>query len=125
MKKILIVDDEKDFVELLEDYFQNKDYETAIAYNLKEAENQIKAFKPFLILLDIKLPDGHGVDFLKKIKKKYPNIEIIMVTGLSDKEIALKSLDYGAADYVTKPIDLNYLETSIISRIIDNYGAKE
>ncbi len=121
IRKILIVDDEQDIVELLDDFLIQKGYDTAKAYTKREASERIDKFKPGIILLDIKLPDGDGIVFLKEIKQKYPNIEVIMITGLADKEIALEALKNGAADYICKPIDLNYLSMSVLSKVISSY----
>jgi len=123
MKKILIVDDEVDIVELLEDFLLAKGYETEKAYRQSQALVKIRDFQPDIILLDIKLPDGDGVDFLKVIKSQMPQVEVIMITGLADKEIALEALKNGAADYICKPIDLNYLSTSVLSRVISSFDS--
>jgi DNA-binding response OmpR family regulator len=119
--KILIVDDEHEIVELLEDLLLHKGYDIAKAYSQEEARRQIEAFKPSLILLDIKLPDGDGVVFLKEIKQNHANIDVIMITGLADKEIALEALKNGAADYITKPIDLNYLTNSVLAKVVTGF----
>ncbi|PIS28447.1 MAG: hypothetical protein COT43_06340 [Candidatus Marinimicrobia bacterium CG08_land_8_20_14_0_20_45_22] len=121
MKKILIVDDEFNIVELLEDLLLQKGYIVEKAYNRKQAEAAIETFQPELMLLDIKLPDGDGIEFLKQIKKNTPKIHVIMVTGLADKEIALEALKNGAADYICKPIDLLYLTNSVLANVISNY----
>lgn len=120
--KILIVDDEHDIVDLLEDFLLQKGYEVAKAFTQAEAQAQIDAFKPAILLLDIKLPDGDGIEFLKKIRPKYADLGIIMITGLTDKEIALEALQNGASDYITKPIDLNYLSNSVLAKVITGYA---
>ncbi len=119
--KILIVDDEHDIVELLEDLLLQKGYDVAKAYSQAEAREQIENFGPAIMLLDIKLPDGDGVNFLKEIKPKYEGLDIIMITGLADKDIALESLKNGAADYITKPIDLNYLTNSVLAKVVTSF----
>jgi len=93
--------------------------------NCKETLEQIEKFHPDNILLDICLPDGGGISLLKRIKQKYPDIIVIMVTGLIDKEIGLQSLELGAADYITKPIDLNYLETSVLAKAISSFRGEK
>lgn len=120
--KILIVDDEHDIVELLEDLLLHKGYNVARAFSQAEAREQIENFKPAIILLDIKLPDGDGVDLLKEIKVDHANIDVIMITGLADKEIALRALKNGAADYITKPIDLNYLTNSVLAKVVTGFS---
>ncbi|MBO8151662.1 MAG: response regulator [Candidatus Marinimicrobia bacterium] len=118
MKKILIVDDEIEIIELIKDFLAYKGFDVDYAQDEKGTYEKIKTFNPDIILLDIRLPDADGIDMLKKIKEKHPEIDVIMITGVTEKDIALKALDLGAADYITKPIDLNYLETSIIAKLI-------
>jgi len=120
--KILIVDDEHDIVELLEDLLLQKGYNVAKAFSQAEAREQIENFQPSIILLDIKLPDGDGVDLLKEIKVDHADIDVIMITGLADKEIALSALKNGAADYITKPIDLNYLTNSVLAKVVTGFS---
>lgn len=120
--KILIIDDEHEIVELLEDLLLHKGYNVARAFSQAEAREQIENFKPAIILLDIKLPDGDGVDLLKEIKVDHANIDVIMITGLADKEIALRALKNGAADYITKPIDLNYLTNSVLAKVVTGFS---
>jgi DNA-binding response OmpR family regulator len=118
MKKILIIDDDFQIREILETYLENQNFATNSAENLKEAAEKVDSFKPDLILLDMRLPDGDGNDFLFTLKEKNITTPVIMVTGVTDKEIALKSLELGATDYITKPIDLQYLTTSVIAKLL-------
>lgn len=118
MKKILIIDDVLEIREILDTFLQNQKYITETAENLSVAEQKVNNFQPDLILLDMHLPDGDGIDFLKKLKDKNITSHVIMVTGVTDKKIALKALDFGASDYITKPIDLQYLNTSIIAKLL-------
>jgi len=120
--KILIVDDEPEIVEILADLLVQKGYDIAKAYCQAEARTQIKEYDPSLILLDIKLPDGDGVTFLKEIKANSPKLDVIMITGMADRDIALRALNNGAADYITKPIDLNYLVNSVLAKVITGYS---
>lgn len=121
MMKILVVDNEIEVINLLLEFLRRNKYPTEKAMNCKETLEQIEKFHPDIVLLDIYLPDGGGVGLLKIIKQKYPDIIVIMVTGLIDKEIGLQSLELGAADYITKPIDLNYLETSVLAKAISSF----
>jgi len=118
MNKVLVVDDEEQIVGILDDFFSEKGYDTDVAYTLEGAQEKLVDFKPDVILLDINLPDGDGVEFLHDIMPEHEDTKVIMITGLEDKEIALKALEYGAVDYITKPLDLEYIETSILSNII-------
>ena len=116
--KILVVDDEKHIGLLLREFLEDKGFEVEIAMNGEETLKKISTFKPHLTLLDIRLPDTTGIDLLKKIKQISPETEVIMVTGVLDSEIGKDALNLGAADYITKPIDLNYLYTSVLAKAI-------
>jgi DNA-binding response OmpR family regulator len=118
MRKILIIDDDHEIRELLDIYLKNNNYSTILAEDLKEAEEKLLQGHPDLILLDMYLPDGNGIEFLKKIKEWDIHAPVIMVTGAMDKLVALRSLEMGASDYITKPIDLPYLHTSIIAKLL-------
>ena len=112
MAKILVVDDEARNCQLLKDFLEVKDYNVITASSGKEALEKIKE-KPDIVLLDIMMPDMNGLQVLDKIKESAPSIEVIMVTGLAEHDIAIASLKRGATDYITKPIDLNHLEDVI------------
>ena len=118
MKKILIVDDDFEIREILDTYLSESNFDTETAESLKIAGQKLKSYNPDLILLDMRLPDGAGNDFLREMNKKNISIPVIMVTGIAEKEIALESIQLGAADYITKPIDLEYLSTSVISKLL-------
>ncbi|MBN2280621.1 MAG: response regulator [Candidatus Marinimicrobia bacterium] len=118
MKKILIVDDDYEIREILATYLSENNFDTETAENLKTAGLKLASFKPDLILLDMNLPDGAGNDFLREMNKKNISIPVIMVTGITEKDIALESIKLGATDYITKPIDLDYLSTSVISKLM-------
>lgn len=121
MEKILVVDDEIEVTELIEEFLKESGYQVAVAMSRKEMLEIIPQFKPGIVLLDIRLPDGDGIEILNEIRSQYPEIEVIMVTGLADREIALKALQNGAIDYITKPIDLAYLANSVLVKAIERY----
>ncbi|MBO8131064.1 MAG: response regulator [Candidatus Marinimicrobia bacterium] len=118
MKKILVVDDELEIIELLKEFLKERGYQVDSAQSASETYEKITSFQPDIILLDIRLPDASGIDVLKKVKELNSKIDVIMVTGVIDKKTALKAMEMGASDYVVKPIDLEYLETSILAKLI-------
>ena len=117
MEKILIVDDEQEIAELLEEVLEQLGYKTAMAFSKAQASEVLREFEPRIVLLDIRLPDGDGISFLKEIKASQPAVEVIMITGLADRDIAIEALREGAADYICKPIDLDYLANSLLATI--------
>ncbi|MBI2730235.1 MAG: response regulator [Sphingobacteriales bacterium] len=110
-KKVLIVEDQGE-IALVLDMALNKEY-LVIDYadSLLAADEYLKKEEPSLIILDNKLPDGYGVDFISYIKKKSPAIKIIMISGLtSAKDVALEN---GADKFFEKPFSLDAFETAI------------
>ncbi|MFC1869117.1 response regulator [Thermodesulfobacteriota bacterium] len=122
MEKILVVDDEIEVCNALKEYFSLKEYEVEIALDGPTALIKIKEFDPHIILLDIIMPGMGGIDVLKTARNINPKIGIIMVTAVADEEIAKNTLKLGAYDYITKPLDLNYLETVVMVKMIDVLG---
>ena len=107
MKRILVIEDEKDMVEILAALLKKEGYEVDVAYDGEEGLSKIKATKPELVLLDIMLPKLDGRDMLKKAKED-PDIKDIPIVILSakaeqwDRELALK---LGAEEYIEKPLE--------------------
>jgi DNA-binding NtrC family response regulator len=93
-----------------------------MAFSKAQASEVLREFEPRIVLLDIRLPDGDGISFLKEIKASQPAVEVIMITGLADRDIAIEALREGAADYICKPIDLDYLANSLLANIVTRYN---
>ncbi len=109
IKKVLIVDDEPDTLELVRLIIESKGFKTLPASSGKEALNQL-ASKPDLVLLDIMMPDMDGWDVFRKIKEIDPKIPIVILTAKAqniDKFLGLHVLK--ADDYITKPFEKNEL----------------
>jgi len=119
MARILIVDDEAEICTILKDYFTLKNYEVYTASDGLSALNLIREVKPHVVLLDILMPGMSGIDTLKEIRKYDPNLGVIMVTALTDKDTVEKVLELGADDYITKPFNLQYIDTSVTVKISD------
>jgi DNA-binding response OmpR family regulator len=112
-KKILIVEDEGDMCLLLNILLNGKDMELEHVQSLVAAEEYLKTQQPSVIILDNKLPDGYGIDFISYVKNKYPQIRIIMITGFdaSAKDVAIEN---GADIFLEKPFTRDQLYQSII-----------
>ncbi len=110
IKKVLVVDDEPDTLELVKLVLESGGFETVLAANGMEALDKVGKAKPDLILLDIMMPDMDGWDVFRKIKEKYPVIPIAILTAKAqniDKLLGLHVLK--ADDYITKPFGKNEL----------------
>jgi two-component system, OmpR family, response regulator len=112
LKKVLIVEDEGDMCLLLNIMLNGKEMELDHVKNLKAAEEYLQKEKPSVVILDNKLPDGFGVDFISTFKRDYPAIKIIMISGYDGaaKDVAL---DNGADIYLEKPFTKDQLFQSI------------
>jgi len=116
--KILIVDDDPAVSNFLERFLTKKSYQVSTAKNGAEAIEITKKESPQLILLDIRLPEINGIEVLKEIKKINPAIGVIIITAVQEEEIAQEAMKLGADDYICKPFDLEYLENSILAKIV-------
>ncbi|MBC7827432.1 MAG: response regulator [Chitinophagaceae bacterium] len=111
-KKVLIVEDEGDMCLLLNILLNGKEMELDHVKNLSAAEEYLQQEQPSVIILDNKLPDGFGIDFISFLKKKYPSVKIIMISGFdsSAKDVALEN---GADIFLEKPFTREQLYQSI------------
>lgn len=117
--KVLIVDDDLQIQAMLKLILGKKGIPCETASSAKEALSFIEAIPTIkLVLLDIAMPEISGIELLQMIQKITPSIHVIMITGLTDIETAEKCMELGAKDYITKPFDMEYLETSVLSEII-------
>ncbi len=113
-KKALVVEDNSDMCLLLDIMLNGKEVELDHVKNLTAAEEYLQKENPAVIILDNKLPDGFGVDFISFVKKKYPAIKIIMISGFdaSAEDVALEN---GADIFLQKPFTKNQLYDSMMT----------
>jgi signal transduction histidine kinase/FixJ family two-component response regulator len=112
-EKILIVDDEEDIREVLKISLSDLGYEVYTAENGEEALWIVREVTPPIVLTDIRMPVMDGIELLRKIKQEDPEIEVIMITGHGDMDLAIKSLKHEATDFITKPIKDEVLEIAL------------
>lgn len=122
--RVLIVDDEPSSLELLEVYLSEKGYEVSCAVDGRECMEKMAVFKPEVIVLDVHLPDADGLDILGRLKEGKNAPHIIIITAFHDMETTIKAMKLGAFEYITKPIDVDDLETAIF-RAMDLRGKKK
>lgn len=113
-EKILIIEDEGEMCLLLNILLSEEDIELEHVKNLSSAEEYFSKQLPSLIILDNKLPDGFGVDYISHVKKKYPSVKIVMITGFdaSAKDVAMEN---GADLFLEKPFTKQEITTAIKS----------
>jgi DNA-binding NtrC family response regulator len=114
--KILIIDDEFEVCISLKEILESNSYVTHYATNTRKAEELLRTNSYGFILLDVKMPDHNGIDFLKIIKNLYPSIPVAIISGHTSIDDAVKAMKYGAINYYPKPISLKSLLEDI-SRI--------
>ena len=104
-EKVLIADDEEDIRDLLGLLLEDLGFEVVKAGDGNSALSLFREARPSIVLTDIKMPGMDGIQVLKKVKAEDPNVEVIMISGHGDMNLAIASLKYEAADFITKPID--------------------
>jgi two-component system response regulator HydG len=104
MQQILIIDDDRDMCLLLKRFLTRHNYEVLEAYSGKKALELLETLEPSLVMCDFRLEDMEGNVLLAKIKEKYPQVPVIIITGYSDIKIAVEVMKMGAYDYITKPL---------------------
>ena len=110
-KKLLIVEDEGQIGLALNMILSERNFDLDYVNSLLAAEEYLEKNKPSVVILDNKLPDGFGVDFISYIKKKYPSIKIIMISGFSTaRDVALEN---GADIFLEKPFSMDKVNEAI------------
>ncbi|TDO84207.1 two-component system response regulator HydG [Flavobacterium chryseum] len=105
MPKILIIEDDISFCKLLERFLVKKAYDVTIAFSAEEARLAIKKESFDLILTDLRLPDSDGIGLMTEFKNSNPEVPVVLMTGYSDVNTAVKAIKNGAADYISKPFN--------------------
>ena len=113
-KLILVVDDEKNILDIIVFNLKNEGYETVSASDGEQAVEMQKKYQPDLILLDVMLPKMDGFTVCKTIRE-YSNVPIIMLTARADEVDKIMGLELGADDYITKPFSMKELSARIVA----------
>jgi DNA-binding NtrC family response regulator len=110
-KKLLVVEDQGEMCLILDLILSERKFESDYVNNLLDANEYLEKNKPPVIILDNKLPDGYGVDFISYVKKKYPRTKIIMISGFGTaRDVALEN---GADVFLEKPFSLDNVNQAI------------
>ena len=105
---ILLVEDNEQIAYANERMLKRRSYEVMTACTLSEAKQKMRERKPDAIVLDIMMPDGNGLDFLRELRKE-SNIPVLLLTGLTGSDDIIKGLADGGDDYLTKPYEFSVL----------------
>ncbi len=111
--KILLVDDEKEFVETLSERIRMRDHKSDVALDGEEALKQMDDDLPDVVVLDLKMPGIDGMEVLRRIRKAYPNVQVIMLTGHGSDKDEKEARKLGAFEYLQKPVEIETLMKKI------------
>ena len=113
--KILIIEDEKELVETIKSFLGPEGFLCETASSFFEAEDSLSAYNYDIIILDLTLPGGNGLDLIKLIKERNRQAGLLIVSAKNSLDDKIKGLDMGADDYITKPFHLAELNSRIKS----------
>ena len=106
---VLLVDDEEDFLETLSERLESRGLKVSSVTSGEEAISQVEGKNYDAIVVDLAMPGMDGIETIKRIKDKHPDLEIIMLTGQATVKKSVEAMKYGAGDLLEKPVDLKVL----------------
>ncbi|MBI9075376.1 MAG: response regulator [Desulfatibacillum sp.] len=115
LSRVLLVDDEREFVENLRDRLKMRDFGANVAYDGRQALDQMSREIPDVMVLDLNMPEVDGYQVLKEVKESHPNVEVIILTGQGSAEDQDHCMKLGAYAYLEKPIDIDELTKAMNS----------
>ena len=107
--RVLLVDDEREFVQTLSERLQLREMGSVVAYDGESALSLINEDEPEVMIIDLKMPGIDGIEILKKVKQTRPEIEVIVLTGHGCEEDRERCMQLGAFDYLQKPVNIDLL----------------
>lgn len=111
--KILMIDDEPEFLKSIKRALTNHPYLLDTATSVEEAIEKLESEKFDIVMVDIKLQNLNGLEFIENLEKKYDDIVTIVITGNSSQELAINAIKHGVFDYIRKPVDIKDLVSAI------------
>ena len=112
-EKVLLVDDEKEFVEALSERMTNRGMDVSTSLSAREALKKIEQESYDAVVLDLMMPEMDGIEVLKIIREKKPELQIILLTGHGTIEKGIEAMKLGAMDFIEKPADITVLSEKI------------
>jgi DNA-binding NtrC family response regulator len=111
--KVLIVDDEVDFANTLAQRLKIRNLKVSTAYDGEEALTRLKEDEPDVVVLDLRMPGMHGLEVLQEMRKGYPDIQVIVLTGHGTDKDEEEAMRLGGFGFLNKPVDIDILEQKI------------
>ena len=118
MSEILVTDDERSMREFLEILLKKEGYSVRSVPSMGKALAQIDEKAPDVVITDLKMKGGSGLDLLKEIKNRAPDIEVVVITAFATTETAIEALKLGAYDYITKPFQVDEIRV-VVQRALE------
>jgi len=118
--KVLFVDDEIDFLETLLKRMKKRGVDVTGVGSGEQALSFLDTNQVDVVVLDVRMPGMDGIETLREIKKRHPLVEVIMLTGHANLEVAIEGMELGAFDYLMKPMDIDEL----LYKVEDAYKKK-
>lgn len=116
--RVLVADDDFYIRHVLDRFLSERGYAVTTAADGEEVMRLLRGDPPDIILLDIDMPKLSGLEVLRRIQSESIDVGVIIISGHPDEEVAKKSLTMGAADFIVKPFDFAYLETSLMAKLL-------
>ena len=107
--RVLLVDDEEDFINALSERLDLRDLKSDTAFDGEQAIKFVSDKEPDIMILDLKMPGINGMEVLRRVKKTYPNIQVIIQTGHGNDLDEAEARELGVFDYLKKPVDIELL----------------
>ncbi len=107
--RILLIDDEAQFVATMAKRLRKRGFSVLEADSGREGLRQLECEPVDVVVLDVGMPDMDGIQVLREIKMRFPRVQVLMLTGHADMEVAISGMAMGAFDYLMKPVELNVL----------------
>jgi two-component system response regulator CpxR len=111
--RVLLVDDEREFVQTLSERLEMRDVGSAVAYDGESALKMVQDDEPDVIILDLRMPGIDGIEVLRRVKQTHPHIEVIILTGHGSEEDRQTCMELGAFAYLHKPVDIEALSETL------------
>jgi DNA-binding NtrC family response regulator len=121
---ILVVDDDEKILFAFEEVFRAAGHRSIMARNGEEALEKLVSGRPDVVFMDITMPKLDGLEALRQIKQQSPQIPVVLITGFGTMQTAIKAMQYGAFEYLTKPLDLNKIR-AVTRRALSSGKGKE
>ncbi len=110
---MLLVDDEREFVQTLSERLMMRDMGSAVVYDGESALNLVREDEPEVMILDLKMPGIDGIEVLRRVKGEHPEVEVIILTGHGSEQDRETCMDLGAFAYLHKPVDIDVLSQTL------------